>query len=102
MQVTDAKFTSYTRGKLIGFAEIVLDDTIKITSITVFDNDGKLSYSMPRNKKKEGDWYDQIFILKSDLKDKIQDALEKVADFASNNQEAFGDSGNDDDSDLPF
>jgi DNA-binding cell septation regulator SpoVG len=100
VKVTNANFRPYSRGKLIGFAEITLDDMLKITNMTVFNNDGKLSFSFPRKQGKDG-WNDQIFVLKDDLKQEIRTALEKAVDFNETQPGAF-DTDKNDDSDLPF
>jgi DNA-binding cell septation regulator SpoVG len=88
---------------MIGFATITLDDVIRIESIIVFNNEGELSFSMPRKRDKEGDYHDQIFVLKDDLKKDILAALEEAVDFnKSKKQEPFDSGKPDSDSDLPF
>ena len=104
MKVSKTTFRSYERGKMIGFATITLDDTIRIESIIVFNNEDGLSFSMPRKKDRDGEYHDQIFVLKDDLKKDILAALEEAVDFRSQQpkQEPFDSDSKDSDSDLPF
>lgn len=102
MKITKTSFKSYERGRMIGFATITLDDTLRIESIIVFNNDEGLSFSMPRKKDRDGEYHDQIFVLKDDLKKDILAALEQAVDFNSKEKQEPFDSGKDSDSDLPF
>ncbi len=104
MKITKTSFRKHDSGRMIGFATITLDDAIRIESIIVFNNDEGLSFSMPRKKDRDGEWHDQIFVLKDDLKKDIRVALEQAVDFKpEERQEPFdSDSGKDSDSDLPF
>ena len=104
MKITKTSFKSYERGRMIGFATITLDDAVRIESIIVFNNEDGLSFSMPRKKDREGDYHDQIFVLKDDLKKDILAALEEAVDFKSQQpkQEPFDSGSKDSDNDLPF
>ena len=59
-------------GATKGFADITVEDSIKILGLRIVEGKDGLFVAMPREEGRDGKWYSTVVPLKRDIKDEIE------------------------------
>lgn len=101
MKVTNVKFNKYEKDKLVGFAEIELDNEFIVTSLKVMNGPNGLWVAMPSQKK--GDKWDNVCYPKSkELRQEIQESIIRVVNTGQNSTKQESQTNEHPEDDLPF
>ena len=80
MQITDVRVRKVTApegstSRVLGFADITIDDCFVVHSIRVIKGDNDMFISMPNRRSKNGKRYDTSHPINAETRKMIQDAI---------------------------
>lgn len=78
MEITSIKIQKSERdnSRMIGYAEIVFDNCLKVNGIRIIRGDEKIFAAMPNKKMQDGKYKDYVHPINEELRNKIDKALE--------------------------
>ena len=63
---------------MIGYAEIVFDNCLKVNGIRIIRGDEKIFAAMPNKKMQDGKYKDYVHPINEELRNKIDKAIEEA------------------------
>lgn len=77
MNITDIRiqFIKQPKGKLLGFAEITLENQLVIKDFQIFNSSRGLFVGMPSKKMPDGTWREMIFPINTELSETISRSI---------------------------
>ncbi len=80
MEITSVlvKKESHDNSRLIGYAEIIFDNCLKVNGIRVIKGNTKIFAAMPNKKLQDGKYKDYVHPINAELRKKIDDAVEEA------------------------
>ena len=78
MEVTSVTILKEERenSRMIGYAEIILDNCLKVNGIRIIKGNTRIFAAMPNKKLLDGKYKDYVHPINSELRKKIDDAIE--------------------------
>ena len=64
--------------RMIGYAEIVFDDCLKVNGIRLIKGNSRIFAAMPNKKVQDGKYKDYVHPINAELRKKIDDAIEEA------------------------
>ena len=64
--------------RMIGYAEIVFDNCLKVNDIRIIKGNTRIFAAMPNKKLQDGKYKDYVHPINSELRRKIDDAVEEA------------------------
>ena len=64
--------------RMIGYAEIVFDNCLKVNGIRIIKGNTRIFAAMPNKKLQDGKYKDYVHSINSELRRKIDDAVEEA------------------------
>ena len=64
--------------RMIGYAEIVFDDCLKVNGIRIIKGNERIFAAMPNKKLQDGKYKDYVHPINAELRKKIDDAIEEA------------------------
>ncbi len=64
--------------RMIGYAEIVFDDCLKVNGIRIIKGNNRIFAAMPNKKLQDGKYKDYVHPINAELRKKIDDAIEEA------------------------
>ena len=64
--------------RMIGYAEIVFDNCLKVNGIRIIKGNTRIFAAMPNKKLQDGKYKDYVHPINSELRRKIDDAVEEA------------------------
>ena len=64
--------------RMIGYAEIVFDNCLKVNGIRIIKGNTRIFAAMPNKKLQDGKYKDYVHPINSELRRKIDDAIEEA------------------------
>ena len=64
--------------RMIGYAEIVFDDCLKVNGIRIIRGNERIFAAMPNKKLQDGKYKDYVHPINAELRKKIDDAIEEA------------------------
>ncbi len=64
--------------RLIGYAEIVFDNCLKVNGIRIIKGNTRIFAAMPNKKLQDGKYKDYVHPINSELRRKIDDSIEEA------------------------
>ncbi len=80
MEITSVSVQKETKenSRMIGYAEIVFDDCLKVNGIRIIRGNSKIFAAMPNKKLQDGKYKDYVHPINAELRKKIDDAIEEA------------------------
>lgn len=80
MEITSIRIQKSERdnSRMIGYAEIVFDNCLKVNGIRIIRGDEKIFAAMPNKKMQDGKYKDYVHPINEELRNKIDKAIEEV------------------------
>lgn len=67
-----------SNSRLLGFAEIVLDDSLKIVGIRIIKGDNKIFAAMPNERLSDGKYKDYVYPITKELREEIDNSIKEA------------------------
>lgn len=82
MEITSVSIQKETKenSRMIGYAEIVFDNCLKVNGIRIIKGNEKIFAAMPNKKMQDGKYKDYVHPTNSELRKKIDDAIKEAYD----------------------
>lgn len=64
--------------RMIGYAEIVFDNCLKVNGIRIIKGNARIFAAMPNKKMQDGKYKDYVHPINAELRKKIDDAIEEA------------------------
>ena len=79
MEITSIRIQKSERdnSRMIGYAEIVFDNCLKVNGIRIIRGDEKIFAAMPNKKMQDGKYKDYVHPINEELRNKIDKAIEE-------------------------
>ncbi len=80
MEITSIRIQKSERdnSRMIGYAEIVFDNCLKVNGIRIIRGDEKIFAAMPNKKMQDGKYKDYVHPINEELRNKIDKAIEEA------------------------
>lgn len=80
MEITSIRIQKSERdnSRMIGYAEIVFDNSLKVNGIRIIRGDEKIFAAMPNKKMQDGKYKDYVHPINEELRNKIDKAIEEA------------------------
>lgn len=80
MEITSIRIKKSERdnSRMIGYAEIVFDNCLKVNGIRIIRGDEKIFAAMPNKKMQDGKYKDYVHPINEELRNKIDKAIEEA------------------------
>ena len=80
MEITSVSVQKETKdnSRMIGYAEIVFDNCLKINGIRIIKGNTRIFAAMPNKKMQDGKYKDYVHPINAELIKKIDDAIEEA------------------------
>lgn len=80
MEITSVSVQKETKenSRMIGYAEIIFDDCLKVNGIRIIRGNSKIFAAMPNKKLQDGKYKDYVHPINAELRKKIDDAIEEA------------------------
>ena len=80
MEITSVSIQKETNenSRMIGYAEIVFDNCLKVNGIRIIRGNTRIFAAMPNKKLSDGKYKDYVHPINSELRKQIDDAIEKA------------------------
>ena len=80
MEITSNRIQKSERdnSRMIGYAEIVFDNCLKVNGIRIIRGDEKIFAAMPNKKMQDGKYKDYVHPINEELRNKIDKAIEEA------------------------
>ncbi len=80
MEITSVSVQKETKenSRMIGYAEIIFDDCLKVNGIRIIKGNTKIFAAMPNKKLQDGKYKDYVHPINSELRKKIDEAIEEA------------------------
>ena len=80
MEITSIRIQKIERdnSRMIGYAEIVFDNCLKVNGIRIIRGDEKIFAAMPNKKMQDGKYKDYVHPINEELRNKIDKAIEEA------------------------
>ena len=80
MEITSVSIQKETKenSRMIGYAEIVFDNCLKVNGIRIIKGNTKIFAAMPNKKLPDGKYKDYVHPINAELRKQIDDAIEKA------------------------
>ena len=64
--------------RMLGYAEIIFDDCLKVNGIRIIKGNTKIFAAMPNKKLQDGKYKDYVHPINAELRKQIDDAIEEA------------------------
>lgn len=64
--------------RMLGYAEIVFDDCLKVNGIRIIQGNTKIFAAMPNKKLQDGKYKDYVHPINAELRKQIDDAIQEA------------------------
>lgn len=80
MEITSISIQKDERenSRMVGYAEIVFDNCLKVNGIRIIKGDSKIFAAMPNKKMQDGKYRDYVHPINEELRKKIDEAVAKA------------------------
>ncbi len=80
MEITNIRIqkAENDNSRMVGYAEIVFDDCLKINGIRIIKGDNRIFAAMPNKKMQDGKYKDYVHPINEELRNKIDKAVEEA------------------------
>ncbi len=80
MEITSIsiKKENHDNSRMIGYAEIIFDDCLKVNGIRIIKGNTRIFAAMPNKKLQDGKYKDYVHPINAELRKKIDDAVEEA------------------------
>ncbi|GAB4277382.1 MAG: septation regulator SpoVG [Candidatus Rifleibacteriota bacterium] len=89
MNITDIRIQRIRnpKGKLLGFAEIILDGKLVIKDFQIFTSNRGLFVGMPSRKMPDGSWREMVFSIDTELSETLKNSILRAFEDEANRPE---------------